>query len=114
MAKWKLIGLVEPRDESLQEAFEEWYLGSHVENVSHAPGIVRASALRLVKPFLNTDPPQFVSLYEVEAEDVDAATEALLAYEKNPTWPGAQPSNNSIRILSAGWYQEDCSFSSPD
>ncbi len=114
MAKLKLIGLVEPKDESTQKAFEEWYLGSHVENVSHAPGVVQATALRLVKPFLNTDPPQFVSIYEVEADDVDAATEALLEYEKNPTWPGSRPGNNSIRILSAGWYEEECTFSTKD
>jgi len=37
MSKLKLIGLVEPVDPSAQEAFEEWYLGSHIEDISHAP-----------------------------------------------------------------------------
>ncbi|MFC1824779.1 hypothetical protein ACFL9T_18885 [Thermodesulfobacteriota bacterium] len=57
MPKFKLIGLVEPVNEASREAFEEWYLGNHIEDVSHTPGIIRATTHRLIKPFMKTTPP---------------------------------------------------------
>ena len=114
MAKLKLIGLVEPVDESAREAFEEWYLGNHIEDVSHVPGIIRATTHRLEKPFMKTDPPQYVTIYEFETEEVGDAAKALREYLNNPTWPGSKPANDSLKIISAGWYYVDRSFSSTD
>jgi hypothetical protein len=111
MATVKLIGLVEPRDESAREAFQEWYLGNHIEDVSHAPGVIRATVHRLVKPFMKTDPPMYITLYEFETEDVEEAATALRKYLSNPGWPGRKPDNGSLKILSAGWYIVDRSFS---
>ncbi|MFO7962327.1 MAG: EthD domain-containing protein [Desulfobacterales bacterium] len=112
MPKVKLIGLVEPVSEASREAFEEWYLGNHIEDVSHTPGIIRATAHRLVKPFMKTDPPQYITIYEFDTDSMEAAEKALSDYLAAPTWPGSKPANNSLKIVSAGWYEVDRSFSS--
>ena len=91
----KLIGLVEPIDEASKEAFEEWYLGNHIEDVSHTPGIIRATAHRLVHPFMKTSPPKYITIYEFET---DAAAEAHLdsaQFQKNvaeftAAWPESE------------------------
>jgi len=114
IGKLKLIGLVEPADGSARQAFEEWYLGSHIEDISHAPGVICATAHRLLKPYKETDPPQYVTIYEFDTDEVGDAAEALQTYLNHPTWPGSRPTNDSSRILSAGWYRVDRSFSSTD
>ena len=117
MPKVKLIALVEPLSEDLFDAFEEWYLGNHIEDISHTPGIIRATTHRLEKPFAKTDPPQkieppqYVTIYEFDTETVEEAMKALHRYLYEPTWPGSRPPNNSLKILSAGWYEVDRSFS---
>ena len=111
MAMVKLIGLVEPTDEASKEAFEEWYLGNHIEDVSHTPGIIRATAHRLVHPFMKTSPPKYITIYEFETDDMNDAAHALREYLKNPTWPGSKPNNGSLKIISAGWYHVERSFS---
>jgi hypothetical protein len=108
----KLIGLVEPKDEASRRAFEEWYLGNHIEDVSHTPGVLRATVHRLVKPFMKTAPPQYITIYEFETEEVRDAATALGDYLNNPGWSGRKPDNGSLRIISAGWYRTDRSFSS--
>jgi len=108
----KLIGLVEPKDEASRRAFEEWYLGNHIEDVSHTPGVLRATVHRLVKPFMKTTPPQYITIYEFETAEVRDAATALGEYLNNPGWPGRKPDNGSLRIISAGWYHIDRSFSS--
>ena len=106
----KLIGLVEPKDEASRKAFEEWYLGNHIEDVSHTPGALRATVHRLERPFMKTDPPQYITIYEFETEEVQDAYTALSSYLNNPGWPGRKPDNGSLRIISAGWYRVDRSF----
>jgi hypothetical protein len=110
MSKVKLIGLVEPVSESAKKAFEEWYLGNHIEDVSHTPGIIRATAHRLIKPFMKTDPPQYVTTYEFDTDNVKDASEALRKYLERPTWQGSRPANDSLKIISAGWYEVDRTF----
>ena len=112
MPKFKLIGLVEPVNEASREAFEEWYLGNHIEDVSHTPGIIRATTHRLIKSFMKTDPPQYITIYEFEAEEVGDAADALRKYLAEPTWSGNKPPNGSLKVLSSGWYEVDRSFSS--
>ena len=106
----KLIGLVEPKDEASRRAFEAWYLGNHIEDVSHAPGVVSATVHRLVKPYRKTAPPRYITIYEFETEEVRDAAEALREYLTHPGWTGREPDNGSGRILSAGWYRIDRSF----
>ena len=108
----KLIGLVEPKAAASRRAFEEWYLGNHIEDVSHAPGVLNATVHRLVKPYTKTAPPQYVTIYEFETDEADEAAKRLDEYLNGPGWPGRMPYNGSLRILSAGWYHVDRSFSS--
>ena len=110
MVKVKLIGLVEPVDEAARAAFEDWYLGNHVQDVSHTPAIVSATVHRLAKSFSSDDPPQYVTIYEFDSEQVADAEEALFAYLRQPTWPGSRPSNGSMKVLSAGWYEVEQRF----
>ena len=112
MPKVKLIGLVEPVNEASHKAFEDWYLGNHIEDVSHTPGVIRATVHRLIKPFIKTDPPQYVTIYEFDLDVVEDAKKALGKYLANPTWEGSKQANDSLKILSAGWYEVDRSFSS--
>ena len=108
----RLIGLVEPKDEASRRAFEEWYLGNHIEDVSQAPGVLRATVHRLVRPYMKTAPPQYITIYEFETEEVGEAATALREYLSRPGWPGRRPDNGSVRIISAGWYHVDRSFPS--
>jgi len=110
VVKVKLIGLVEPVDESARAAFEDWYLGNHVRDVSHTPGIVTATVHRLAKNFASVDPPQYVTIYEFDCEQVADAEQALFTYLSQPTWPGSRPSNGSMKVVSAGWYEVEQSF----
>ncbi len=114
MAMVKLIGLVEPKGESARKAFEEWYLGNHIEDVSHTPSVIQATVHRLIKPYLKTGPPQYITIYEFETEQVGDAAEALYIYLNNPGWSGRKPDNGSLKNLSAGWYEVDRAFSSTD
>jgi hypothetical protein len=109
--KVKLIGLVEPADESARAAFEDWYLGNHVQDVSHTPAIVSATVHRRVKNFSADDPPQYVTIYEFDSPQVADAEEALFSYLRQPTWPESKPSNGSMKVISAGWYEVEQSFS---
>ncbi len=93
-------------------AFEEWYLGTHIEDVSHAPGIIRATTHRLIEPIMKTDPPQYIAIFESEAEKVVEASAALRKYLERPIWPGSKPPNGSFKVLSSGWYEVERSFSS--
>ena len=111
MAGVKLIALVEPVDESARAAFEDWYLGNHVQDVSHTPKILSATVHRLAKNFSLDDPPQYLTIYEFDSEQVAEAEEALFGYLRQPSWPGSRPSNDSMKVLSAGWYQVAQSFS---
>jgi hypothetical protein len=108
--KVKLIGLIEPVDESARAAFEEWYLGNHVQDVSHTPGIVSATVHRMVKSFSSDDPPEYVTIYEFDSPQQGDAEEALFSYLRKPTWPGSKRPNGSMKIISAGWYEVERSF----
>jgi len=83
--KVKLIGLIEPVDESARAAFEEWYLGNHVQDVSHTPGIVSATVHRMVKSFSSDDPPEYVTIYEFDSPQQGDAEEALFTYPRGGT-----------------------------
>lgn len=110
MVRVKLIGLIEPVDEAARAAFEDWYLGTHVQDVSHTPAIVSATVHRLVKSFSSDDPPQYVTIYEFDTPQVADAEKALFTYLLEPTWSGSRPSNGSMKVLGAGWYEVERSF----
>lgn len=111
MAKLVLVGLVEPTSEEAAPAFEEWYLGNHIEDTANCPVIRRGTVFKLARPFADTSPPQYLTIYEIEGDDAVAAERELARYQGDPNaWPERLPSNGSLKIVGAGWYEQDRQF----
>ena len=108
--KLVLIGLVQPHKDQV-EAFNEWYLGNHVEDTYHCPNITSVRCFKAAKGFLGDVPSQYLTIYEFIGDDADQAERLLAEYQSDPsTWSQRQPSNNSMQVVSAGWYHEEISF----
>jgi len=108
MAKMILVGLVEPKDTDSREAFDAWYLGNHVEDTTNCPGFVSGTVYRLDRGFAGTTPAQYITIYEVDADDPKEAEKILGRYQRDPdAWPKRLPPNGSLKILGAGWYRLD-------
>jgi len=106
-----LMGLIEPETEDLVEAFNEWYLGNHVEDTSNCPNITSARCFKAVQGFLGESPGAYLSIYEFEGEDVDEAGRILDQYQADPdAYPPREPANGSVKTLGAGWYEEVVAF----
>jgi len=110
--KFTLIGIVEPATEDLVEAFNQWYLGNHVEDTYRAPVVTSARILRATKSFLDFAPPgAYIALYEMEGESAAGVEAALLNYQQDPAgWSERQPNNGSLGVIGAGFYEEVLSF----
>lgn len=108
--KLVLVGLVEPEKDQ-QVAFNEWYLGNHVEDTYNCPVISSVRCFKVVKGFLGAPPSEYLTIYEFQGEDADAAEAALATYQADPDgWAQRQPNNNSMAVVGAGWYQEEVTF----
>lgn len=106
-----LMGLVEPKSDDLVEAFNQWYLGNHVEDTFNCPQISAVRSFRAVKGFLGAPPAQYLTIYEFIGADADAAEQALAAYQTDPDgWDQRQPNNDSMAVVGAGWYEEAIAF----
>ena len=106
-----LIGLVEPKTQDLVQAFNQWYLGNHIEDTYNCPQVKSVRSFRATKGFLGDPPAEYLTIYEFEGADAAAAEAALLAYQADPKgWAERQPSNDSMKIVSAGWYEQVLSF----
>ncbi len=106
-----LMGLVEPKSEDLVEAFNSWYLGNHVEDTYNCPVITSVRSFKAVRGFLGDAPAQFLTIYEFEGDDAEAAEAALAAYQSDPNgWAQRQPNNDSMAVVGAGWYEEAIAF----
>ncbi len=106
-----LMGLVEPQSEDLVEAFNQWYLGNHVEDTYNCPNVKSVQCFKAERGFLGDPPAQYLTIYEFEGEDAEEAERALAAYQADPDgWSGRQPNNNSMAVVGAGWYTEALSF----
>lgn len=106
-----LMGLVEPTGVDAVEAFNQWYLGNHVEDTYNCPQVSSVRSFRAVKGFLGDAPAEYLTIYEFIGSDADAAEKALAEYQSNPNgWDQRQPNNNSMSVVSAGWYEEAIAF----
>ena len=106
-----LMGLVEPKSEDLVEAFNSWYLGNHVEDTYNCPVIKSVRSFKAVRGFLGDAPAQYLTIYEFEGHDAEAAEAALAAYQSDPNgWAQRQPNNDSMAVVGAGWYEEAIAF----
>ena len=110
MPRLVLVGLVEPQAD-MEDAFNEWYLGNHVEDTANAPHVTLARCYRAVKGFLGDAPSGYMAIYEVSVDDPAEAERILGAYQRDPdAWADRQPSNGSLKVIGAGWYEEVLAF----
>ena len=81
--KLVLMGLVQAKQDSV-EAFNEWYLGNHVEDTYNCPAVTSVRCFKAARGFLGDVPSQFLTIYEFEGEDAQAAEvfEAFQAYQR--------------------------------
>ena len=105
-----LMGLVQPKKDKV-EAFREWYLGNHVEDTYNCPNVKSVRCFEAVRGFLGDPPSGYLTIYEFEGEDAEQAERVLGQYQADPkAWSKRQPSNDSMEIVGAGWYQEALAF----
>lgn len=110
MAKLVLVGLVQPEKDKL-EAFNEWYLGNHVEDTYNCPNITSVRCFKATRGFLGAPPSEYLTIYEFEGEDAEEAERILGEYQADPgSWEKRQPNNGSMEVVGAGWYEEEISF----
>ncbi len=110
MGQLVLVGLVEPQAD-MEDAFNEWYLGNHVEDTARAPHVKLARCYRAVKGFLGEPPSGYLAIYEVNIDDPAEAERVLGDYQRDPqAWAERQPGNGSLKVIGAGWYEEVLAF----
>ncbi len=108
--KLVLVGLVQPFKDK-EQAFNEWYLGNHVEDTFNCPSISAVRCFKAVRGFLGAPPSEYLTIYEFIGEDAAAAEQALAKYQADPdAWPKREPSNDSMEVVGAGWYEEEIGF----
>jgi len=106
-----LVGLVQPKSTDHIQAFNEWYLGNHVEDTYHCPNVKSVTCFKAMKGFLGDPPSGYLTIYEFEGEDAVAAEKVLNAYQADPgAYDKREPNNDSMQIVGAGWYLEEVSF----
>ena len=106
-----LIGLVEPKTTDLIQAFNDWYLGNHIEDTYNCPQVRSVRSFRATRGFLGDAPAEYLTIYEFDGDDAAAAEAALGAYQADPDgWAKRQPNNDSMKVVSAGWYEQVLEF----
>ena len=110
MAKLVLVGLVQPEKDKV-EAFNERYLGNHVEDTFNCPNITSVRCFKATRGFLGAPPSEYLTIYEFEGEDAAEAERILGEYQADPNgWEKREPNNGSMEVVGAGWYEEEISF----
>lgn len=115
MAKFVLIGLVEPTGPEAQAAFDEWFVGEHIEDTARCPNFVRGAAYKLAGSHLGSETiSKYLSIYEVEAPSYEEAEKTLNEWQRNPNaWGGraqhtatrAKHGSIPMKIIGSGWYK---------
>ena len=108
--KLVLVGLVQPFKDKI-EAFNEWYLGNHVEDTYNCPNISAVRCYKTTRGFMGPAPSEYLTIYEFEGQDAEEAERILGEYQADPKgWEKRQPNNGSMEVVGAGWYEEEISF----
>lgn len=115
MPRFVLIGLVEPPSADMQEAFDEWFVGQHVEDTARCPNFVSGAAYKLSGGHLGSAPvSQYLSIYEVDAPSYEEAEKVLNQWQRDPNaWEGrqlhrdtgAKHGRSPLKVLGSGWYE---------
>jgi hypothetical protein len=75
MKRWLIVVQANCDDPSREKEFNDWYDHIHVPEISKIPGIVRVT--RYENVLASEEQPKFLTLLEVEAEDIWQVTTAL-------------------------------------
>lgn len=70
MPKGVFVVQSSPLDAEHEQAFNDWYTGEHIPEVLAVPGFVGARRYRVTDP--NADGHPYLTVYEIEADDVRA------------------------------------------
>jgi hypothetical protein len=107
MSRFILIGLVAPTSEETRQAFDDWYLGNHIEDTALCPKFISGTVYRLRGKHIGIDAPsEYMAIYEVEAESYEEAERVLNEWQSDPNaWEGRLPNNGSLKVDAAGWYE---------
>lgn len=120
MPRYLLIGLCEPPDPDHQTAFDEWFIGQHIEDTARCPNFVRGSVYKLSGPHLDGETvSDYLSVYEVEAPSYEEAERVLNEWQADPTaWEGRRNhwqtakrlGGAPLAIKGSGWYELIASY----
>ena len=121
MPKFVLIGLCEPPNSEGQAAFDEWFVGQHIEDTARCPSFIRGSVYKLSGPHLDAETvSNYLSIYEVEAESY--AERALNKWQADPdAWEGRQHhwatatkhGGVPLAVKGSGWYELIAAYDGP-
>ena len=71
MTNWSVLVETNCTDPDRLDEFHEWYNGTHLPDVLETPGVIRATRFESVGPAEGQ--PQFLAVYDVESDDLEAA-----------------------------------------
>ena len=76
MGRYKLVVLSNPVD-GREDEYNDWYSDQHLGDVVAVPGFRSAQRFRLRDPMGYAHAQRYLAIYEIEADDPDAAIDAL-------------------------------------
>ncbi len=120
MARFILIGLVEPTSPEDQEAFDDFYLGQHIYDTALCPNFLSGTVYKLRGGHVGIDiPSEYIAIYEVDAESYEEAERVLNEWQRDPNaWEGRAEHNEAgaamdhtpLRVKGSGWYEFECAY----
>ena len=115
MPRFVLIGLVEPGGPESQAAFDEWFIGQHVEDTARCPNFVRGASYKLAGTHLGSKPASdYLSISEVEAPSYEEAERVLNEWQRDANaWSGRAHHTATrekygtipMKVIGSGWYE---------
>ena len=122
MARFILIGLVEPASDSPedQRALDDHYLGQHIYDTALCPNFLSGTVYKLRGGHVGIDiPSEYIAIYEVDAESYEEAERVLNEWQRDPNaWEGraehnramAEAEGNPLKVKGSGWYEFECAY----
>jgi hypothetical protein len=102
MPKAILVVQTNPTSPEVEDRFNHWYTGRHINDVVNVPGYVSATRYVLSDTRVrdDVDPPtrRYLAIYEVEADDLEQAAAALMAGVED----GSIPIDESLDMENLG------------
>lgn len=104
MAKWLLITETNCADAAGEAQFNEWYNRVHIPDVLETPAIISATRYENIAPA--TGKGKFLTLYEIEADNID---DVMKMHIDNMARKKAQGRFSELVVLvSRGVYKQIC------